>query len=487
MCRAPGSPSLSGMNDTDGVLRGLIVRMVAVGAVAWLLVALNPWGGIAAAGAASAPAQTPADLIAEVTGAPGVAVAEIDLRRPDPGDRVRITVAGQDGAGRPVTADTPFVWGSVSKPVTAAVIAGLGIPPSRPLGELLPELRDTDLVRQKVTVGELLAHTSGLPHDLDATDVERATGAAEVATGRDSPVRVPLPAPGLDGRHPYRYSSLNYLLLQAVAERAGDLDAAFQAAAPGVLTGREEMVQRVAPGEVPFLAGGRAVQPVYDRAGLGYGYLSGSATTLADFVSTQLVSPQVAEPESGWQRRVEDDGHGPRLYHSGAIPGFYTHVEMRPGAGRAVVVLANRYGELEAERLAGAAQHEAFVLLDDPTDPEVARPAALVGMSPVHAGVVLGGAAATLALLVAATTVARGSGRGRGGGLASVVIGGTVAVAGAAGPFLAGYPLPLLQRWAPDLPLVQALVVAGGAGLAVAGLWRLGHAGTGTGNGGAPA
>ena len=71
-----------------------------------------------------------------------------------------------DPAGRPVSADTPFLLGSTSKQFTALavhqlVVQGrLGL--ENTVGALVPELAGTDSAFAAVTVEQLLGHTSGL-------------------------------------------------------------------------------------------------------------------------------------------------------------------------------------------------------------------------------------------------------------------------------------------------------------------------------------
>ena len=75
-------------------------------------------------------------------------------------------------AGTPVTRDTLFAIGSVTKAFTVAAVGALVdeglLEWERPLQDYLPGLRlDDPVVTGRVTITDLLAHRSGLPrHDL---------------------------------------------------------------------------------------------------------------------------------------------------------------------------------------------------------------------------------------------------------------------------------------------------------------------------------
>ncbi|WP_262391255.1 serine hydrolase [Nocardiopsis sp. CNR-923] len=125
-------------------------------------------------------------------------------------------VFGVDGHGEPVTEETPFLWGSVAKPVTATaalVLAEEGrLDLDAPVEEYLPEFA---AFGAEPTVRDLLTHSSGITeaNTVATFDVYEA-GSAEFAprVGRIAASEV-----GDPGTH--AYSSANYLLLGAVVER----------------------------------------------------------------------------------------------------------------------------------------------------------------------------------------------------------------------------------------------------------------------------
>lgn len=318
-----------------------------------------------------------------------------------------------------------YQFGSVSKTITAAAVESAGLDPDAELATVLPELRDTELGYR--TIGDLLHHTSGLPNDITVTDHHRGD------TARD--VLADVTATSLDEPGTYRYSSLNYLLLQAALEGT---DTSFTDVAPGVVTDGS-----VPAGSAPFFIRRLPLPARHDAAGLGYGYLAGDITTLAIFASRQLAAPSAA-----WQEEtllLDAPGTEVTAYrHNGAVPGYFSHVTLIPELDRAVVLLTACYGETEAQRLNAWA--DALVRAElgaQPTPlPEPSRRSRWLLM------------ACLLPVLALALRPRRW------GVVASVLI----AVASLAVPYVLGYPLHHLWPWAPDI--AAALV-------AWSGLWLL--------------
>ncbi len=133
-----------------------------------------------------------------------------------------INVPGERTAGaKRVTADTPFLWGSVAKPVTATAVltlvqdGRLGL--DDPVVDHLPAFRFGGPAHAgKVTVRHLLEQTSGLPESAtfdvaDCYDADCPPPAGRLAAlDRIEPTG----PPGTD----YTYTSANYLVLTAVIE-----------------------------------------------------------------------------------------------------------------------------------------------------------------------------------------------------------------------------------------------------------------------------
>jgi CubicO group peptidase (beta-lactamase class C family) len=148
------------------------------------------------------------------------------------GEIVAIGAAGTRRAGEriPVTVDDRFHIGSDSKAMTALLAATLveegRLRWSSRVGEVFPELSETMDVRlRRVTLEQLLSHTSGLPGD-DAALVE-LLGRAMLQDGnldemrywlvRSSSARPLASEPGTK----FAYSNMGYTLAGAMLERAG--------------------------------------------------------------------------------------------------------------------------------------------------------------------------------------------------------------------------------------------------------------------------
>ena len=187
----------------------LFALFAVLPAVAPTLVPTLAPAGFAAAGSPGVPSFAER---AEDLGVPGGAVAYID-----DGAVTRTEVFGETATVGPSTrrrgdAATPMLWGSVSKPVAAAVVkhlAGEGtLDPAAPADSYVPGAPN-------VPVSALLDHTSGLGFGAGHLDVDGPDATAMDVVGEMSGETG---ESGATGEH--RYSSLGYLHLQAVIEAA---------------------------------------------------------------------------------------------------------------------------------------------------------------------------------------------------------------------------------------------------------------------------
>lgn len=379
---------------------------------------------------------------------------------------------GQDGNGTPIDGATPFVWGSVSKQLAAATVLGLErqglVDDDAPVVEVVPQARNL-VSDPAVTVGDLIHHTSGLPHDIAVTDDwtrrESATDAVASIPGVES----------VSARGTFRYSSLNYLLLQAVVEQvtdgsfadALDREVLQQAGASATIADPDEFVRVVPPGHVPFFGSAKSIDVGVDSAGLGYGYLAGSIEDLGRYASWrlgQLQEIEVADSEVDTGRGTaygnglfhETIGGQEVWWHSGAVPGYYTYVALAPESNKAMVLATNRYGELDADRVAALGRNFATLTLDGSTSKLPGSTAAAV------LGVLLGIVTLVVASIVW-TTIRLVKGRVKERSLAGAVVrivatvalGGLVLVGAYLGvPALVGPSLPVMAVWAPDVTLM---------------------------------
>ncbi|MDV8024263.1 serine hydrolase domain-containing protein [Rhodococcus sp. IEGM 1330] len=397
------------------------------------------------------------EVVAEELGLPGVAFRVVSEH-----EVLENLEYGLDGDGAPIDERTSFVWGSVSKSVTAATVYSLAehqaLTLNGTVNSILPE--SDSIVPGDVTIHDLIHHTSGLPHDVTELDVwGRTERALDV---------VPTLHVTVADRGTFRYSSLNYLLLQAIVEKVtAEPFADVAARETGVHT-----AATVTPGHVPFFTFPRSIDTGIDSAGMGYGYLSGSIDELSRYASRQLSAPASNSPDTvptgsgaaygyGWYVETLPDGTEMR-WHSGAVPGYFTHVALVPERHLAVVFATNRYGELEADKLASAARSLVLARLG------VDEPRA-AGFGRYETALI---ASTTLAVLLAlcAIRILFGFRTAPGRWAPAHILMATIAggVLYFATPMVAGAPISTLAHWAPDVTLLFWIVLAELAVIAVA-------------------
>ncbi|MFC7327119.1 serine hydrolase domain-containing protein [Marinactinospora rubrisoli] len=307
------------------------------------------------------------------TGTPGLAYAIVDA-----GQEPHVAALGHDGNGAPVTADTPFLWGSVSKPVTATAVLALAeqgrLDLDQPVRDHLPDL-DLGSGGDPVTVRDLLRHTSGLPASTTGAIGDVYGPRSADATPRLARLAEVTPVAPPGERHVY--TSANYLILGALVEevtgepfavhlRRAVLDPAGMTGA--LASAAEARDGGLPPGHRSFFGVTRAVPARVDDAGVAYGYLGGTVRDLAAFASVYLADGEgrngrVLTPSSvraatgdgvpipgsanryglGWRIGVVGGTDVPMVFHGGSTPGHAAMLVLTPGSHRAVVVLQNRY------------------------------------------------------------------------------------------------------------------------------------------------
>lgn len=152
----------------------------------------------------------------EATRTPGISYAVVG-----PDGPIHQRSWGTDGQGERVTARTPFLWGSVAKPITSTAVMTLVQDGRLRLGDRivdhLPSFRFGGAEHaSRVTVRHLLNQTAGIPESAtfkvaDCFDADCPRPAERVGDLDDVQ---PLGPPGTK----YAYTSANYLLLSAVVE-----------------------------------------------------------------------------------------------------------------------------------------------------------------------------------------------------------------------------------------------------------------------------
>ncbi|MEO3849375.1 serine hydrolase domain-containing protein [Streptomyces sp. B8F3] len=419
---------------------------------------------------------------AQATGTPGLAYAIVG-----PGGIESTGAFGHDGDGRPVTARTPFLWGSIAKPVTATAVMTLvesgAVDLDEPVRTYLPRFTLADRrAAARITVRHLLQQTSGLPEHTGVTD---RFGDRDDPYGRgvaDLADTAPRSAPG--ERH--GYSSANYLLLGALVEAVTgrSYEAYLRDHVLGPLDMRGAVTTPRQAGAVPRGHGyvyGKAVasDTHYDPAGTAYGYLGGTVRDLARFAAAHLDGgtydgTRVLTPASvaqmhrgtadsgdtqryglGWRDDTRNDDLDTRtVWHTGGAPGYHAMLVLLPDADRALVVLQNAYGYFQAADLNAAGFGAARILAGG--DPGPAP-----GDAPYTAFLAL--LTAVLTLTTAATAwsayrilrPARTSRTRRRilttAGCWTLAALTTAALAGIAAPRAFGVDLRLIRLYAPDL------------------------------------
>ncbi|MER6916675.1 serine hydrolase domain-containing protein [Streptomyces sp. NPDC000594] len=364
------------------------------------------------------------------TGAPGVAYAVVG-----PDGPLHQRALGTDGRGGRVTGRTPFLWGSVAKPVAATAVMALAEEGRLALDdrvvEHLPGFRFGGPAHaSRVTVRQLLGHTAGIPAsatlrvtDCHDTDCPRPAGRLAELDGVE-----PLGPPGAA----YAYSSASYLILAAVVEAATGRSFADElrrsvlrpAGMDGAIADRATARARdLSPGHQPLWGVPAAVADGYDDHGAAYGYLGGDLGDLAAFAAFQLRSTRtpdgraVLSPDSvrlmreegrtrpdgeptgyglGWRVGGPDASLDRAVWHTGGSPGHSAMVFLFPERGTALVLQQNLYGLLQDEAVMEVGFGAARILTGGTADGTDGPSAA------VHHLVVWGTTGVAAALLVAA-------------------------------------------------------------------------------------
>ncbi|MFF0739646.1 serine hydrolase domain-containing protein [Streptomyces sp. NPDC004111] len=331
----------------------------------------------------------------DATGTPGAALAVIEGGRV-----VHQRGFGEDGRGRAVTPDTPFLWGSVAKPVTGLAVMQLVeagrvrldapvrtyLPWFGPAGA--PPAREDSGEKStgRITVRQLLTHTSGIPASAssDVTDrFDNSPGALSRAA-HDVADAAPAARPGST----YAYSSAGYAVLGALVEQVsgqpfGDYLRAKVFAPLGmrgaVATEEDFVRERVPPGHRSLFGKQVRFDAPYDTSGVPYGYAGGSLRDLTRFVRAELGGGRLDGRQVLSARGIADTqyGHVPSrtgrhglgwsvgalggtgermVWKDGSLPGgYHAMVVMLPDSARAVLVLQNSYQQLRAVEFGDAA------------------------------------------------------------------------------------------------------------------------------------
>lgn len=317
-------------------------------------------------------------------GMPGVSAA---VRFPD-----GTTWTGVDGfadvaAGIRVAPETPFALASISKPFVAGVVMGLVEEGRLHLGDsvarLVPGVKlGGQTIDPRITVRELLDHTSGLRDHLTTSALDKAVLAAP--TEHWSIARAlryvgkPIAAPGVG----FYYSNTNYLLLGLVVERItgttiatllhdrwigplGLSTATYQgvdapSSTPAIAYRFDSSLPTALPIDITDGTDVRPFRAITTAAGPAGSLMASAADTanwLEALVTAKALAPETVARmvEDAWRLRAIDRrapyGLGLQVYqiggrqslgHSGRLLGERGVARYFPDAGLTIVVLTNQ-------------------------------------------------------------------------------------------------------------------------------------------------
>jgi CubicO group peptidase (beta-lactamase class C family) len=205
-------------------------------------------------------------------------------------------VGRADESGRKVTAETPFVIGSLTKAITATAVMQLveagAVDLDRPVTTYLPGFRVADGRQDRITVRHLLNQTSGIPSAAGVTPLsEKVTSlAAQVAALRNVSL---VSDPGAS----FAYSNANYnvlgLLVAEVSGRSYEdyvTNSIFAPLAMDKSFGDLSLAQAAGLTDAYrfWFGGPQASRPLWRPDFLSAGWLISSADDLGRFVAAQL-------------------------------------------------------------------------------------------------------------------------------------------------------------------------------------------------------
>ena len=419
-------------------------------------------------------AERRVDAYTQAFSTPGVAAAVIT------DDHVETAMRGRDGDGRPVTEDTLFRIASMSKSMTATAVMLLvqdgRIALDEPVVDVLPEFTMTDPRHTRITVRQLLSHTSGLSlQSFPEFSLPAPTSTALVI--RELADRGLVADPGTR----FEYYNMNFALAARIVEVTSGMPLSeflrlrvfrpLGMTATVSVDGCDDPVPGLTPGYSIVLGVAFAMPEMPGRCGGSGGVVS----TLSDMVrwvqfnrgagghgllrqdllaELHTVQPGAAPYALGWQRQNAGDGHADDLVlHGGTLATFTGAMAFHPHGGAAAVVLTNGVGapgELVTNLLADAAG-SAGVAYEDPLD---VVNAVLLAMT-IAAGTVL---------LIAMVRAPRWAKKRRRRAPWSLIPLGLVVIAGMLVPLAPGLLGGTVdwQYWVVDLWLFPLLLVLGG-------------------------
>jgi D-alanyl-D-alanine carboxypeptidase len=312
-------------------------------------------------------------LVVDALGEQDGGIAVLSIRD---GETTAAVAGNANAAGDPITRDTPFRVGSISKPLVATMVLQLVDEGSVDLDEALSTYLPNAPIGGDVPIRMLLNHHSGLPNYTDQPafipdvleDRNRVFTPDEILDWVEGAVT---DEPGQQSA----YSNTNYILLGQLIEQVTgtDLDTALheRISEPlGLEATRFASVETANPDRLAAPWSSAVFDGDPDAA---YDSIASSASAAGSLTSTtgelaaffdalfagMLVSPDAldamteAGPDGyGLGLGVLDHPSGTRFYgHGGGIPGYTSFAAFDPSTGDTVVVLTNN-DEVVADELA---------------------------------------------------------------------------------------------------------------------------------------
>lgn len=349
-------------------------------AVMAFFAALAVSAGMASATIAASPRPTARQIDAYVENGmkelhvPGAAVALFSQGR-----ITHVRGLGHAEEGAPVTPQTPFQLGSVSKSFTALIVLQLAdeglLSLDDPISRHLPSFRTRDkAVSDLITIRHLLNHRSGLS-TLDGNRSQSTTYRGTDAMARASAKLSSVTLRSTPGEQ-FAYSNANYALLAHLIETVDrrSFEEAVEARIFSRLGMRNSFVQTPKPGSSRPAVGytqwfGHTVERdfVAGRMMAGPGGVTASAEDLATYLvavferDPRIIPPSLSEALSrerrgGYEFGWEFGTFGDRkvIFHGGLNPGFLSRVAYDPATRQGALVLTNMSGSLEGNLAGGA-------------------------------------------------------------------------------------------------------------------------------------
>ncbi|GAA0469004.1 serine hydrolase domain-containing protein [Alkalibacillus silvisoli] len=275
--------------------------------------------------------------------------------------------------GSPVSEETSFLIGSVSKPLTSLGIMVLveegKIKLDEPIDTYIPWFTYQTDSKKSITVRHLLEQTSGISayeglKVTDQQDRDKENGITQ-AVKELSGVKL-----SHDPEEIYEYNSANYLLLGAIIEEVSNQTfSSFMdnrifspLAMKNTTADYESAIEKgFVPGYHSWFGKPVKGDGWYDHSGAPYGYMTSTSSDLIKFIEFMLYGGELINeqslkqlrmpPESdqryglGWHFSKNDNRYP---YHTGATSEYRSEIFFMPEEDLGAVLLTNKYHELEA-------------------------------------------------------------------------------------------------------------------------------------------